>query len=109
MITIPDMQTKNTYFRPIVKKCITQNLSAFGGSKLRTNINEVYKNKEFNTATCKKKLQKITDSNTKLTSVTKLFSFPIYITLDTFSTNMVDCISRSLKITGLQSQDCKIQ
>ena len=46
--------SKIIYFRSRVKKCITQNLLAFRGSKLRTNIDDVCKNKEFSTATFNK-------------------------------------------------------
>ena len=46
--------SKNMYFRLRVKKCITQNLLVFGGLKLRTNIDDVYKYKDFSTATFKK-------------------------------------------------------
>ena len=45
--------TKNIYFRRRAKKCITQNLLAFRESKLRINVDDVYKNKEFSTATFK--------------------------------------------------------
>ena len=34
-----------------MKERITQNLLAFRGSKLWTNIDDLYKNKEFSTAT----------------------------------------------------------
>ena len=50
--------TKNIYFRPRVKKCITQNLLAFRGSKLWTNIDDVYKNKELSTTNAKKLCKK---------------------------------------------------
>ena len=39
--------SKNAYFRPRVKKCITQTLLAFRRSKLGTNIDDVYENKEY--------------------------------------------------------------
>ena len=50
--------TKNICFWPGVKKCIIQNLLVFRGSKLRTNIDNVYQNKKFSTATFKKHYKK---------------------------------------------------
>ena len=50
--------SKNICFRPRGKKCITQNLLAFRGFKLWTNIDDAYKNNEFSTATFKKHYKK---------------------------------------------------